>query len=313
MTQRRRVPPACLVLGGAGLIVVLMLALALVWRQMHAPVAGSAVAAAPAATEPEIAAFSPEQLLAEQARNDWLVHRLRGDEAVLVIEFPSLEQQGLALNRVAALIEKKGGSRVSVLNDEQLQALIKSTGDDTATFYFGHDYTAADLARFYTLAFSQGIVLNANETRLRQQLLDASLLSQTAVGQFTGADPGALVTFSATQPNDPRTQLDESVDPLRRASVMSHELSHGRYFTDKTYREHCWFFWTSLLNDHERTLWRNYLATQGYDMHAEDLMVNETQALLMHTPDGRDFNAKELHLSDAELEGLRERFRLGLK
>ena len=312
MTQRRRAPPPWLVLGGAGLIVALMLSMALVWRQMHAPLAQTPSAGA-RAIEPEITAFSPEQLLTELVRNDWLVHRLLGDEAVLVIEFPSLELQGLALNRVAALIEKKGGSRVSVLNDEQLQALIKSTGDDTSTFYFGHDYTAADLARFYTLAFSQGIALNPNETRLRQQLLDANLLSQTAVGQFTGADPGALVTFSATQPNDPRTKLDESVDALRRASVMSHELSHGRYFTDKAYREHCWFFWNSLLNDHERTLWRNYLAMQGYDMHAEDLMVNETQALLMHTPDARDFSAKELHLSDAELEGLRERFRLGLK
>ena len=43
----------------------------------------------------------------------------------------------------------------------------------------------------------------------------------------------------------------------------------------------------------------------------EELMANETQALLMHTPDGRAFNASNLGISDAALAQLRTRFRAG--
>ena len=39
-------------------------------------------------------------------------------------------------------------------------------------------------------------------------------------------------------------------------------------------------------------------------------MVNETQALLMHTPDTRDFDAGSLGITATELDGLRARFRL---
>ena len=311
-------------LGGAALLVALMIGGALAWRhhaQAPAPVAEPliepAAAAAPVvqAGPSQIAAFTADQLQAELSNNgDWQVHRLAGNPAVLVIEFPTLAAQGEALNRAAALIEKKGGSRSAVLSDTQLQALIRSAGDSAATFYYGHDYTAADLARFYSLAQGQGTPLNTAELRLRQLLQDAGLLSASPGAPATGwrgADPGALVSFPAVQGNDPRTPRDESVDPARRASVMRHELSHGRYFTDRAYREHCAFFWRSLLREDERELWRRYLASQGYDRGNEDLMINETQALLMHTPDKRDFNAAELRLGDAELEGLRDRFKLG--
>jgi len=298
------------ILGGAALLVALMLAGALAWRHTRVSAAPEPAVAPAAATAADFAAFTPEQLLAEQATADWQVHRLAGHPAVLVIEFPTLAAQGEALNRAAALIEKKGGSRSAVLSDAQLQALIHAAGDSAATFYFGHDYTAADLARFFSLADAQKLALNTSELRLRQLLQDAGLLIPSATA-WRGADPGALVSFPAVQANDPRTARDESVDPARRASVMRHELSHGRYFTDPAYREHCAFFWRSLMREDERELWRRYLASQGYDRGNEDLMINETQALLMHTPDGRDFSAKELHLGDAELEGLRQRFRLG--
>ena len=43
----------------------------------------------------------------------------------------------------------------------------------------------------------------------------------------------------------------------------------------------------------------------------EELMANETQALLMHTPDSRAFNARSLGLGESALEDLRSRFREG--
>ena len=92
--------------------------------------------------------------------------------------------------------------------------------------------------------------------------------------------------------------------------MLRHKFSHGRYFTDGPYREHCWRFWRGQLSETERQTWRRYLDRLGYDPGNEELMVNETQALLMHTPDTRDFDAAALGMGTRELEGLRARFRL---
>jgi len=295
------------------------------WQRAPAPAASAAAAAPavaplagpapqgilPAAAPDDFPTFTPAQLRAEQAApDDWLVHRLAGAPQVLVVEFASLSTQGRALNRVAALVEKRGGARDRVLGDAELQALIAHGGDTEASYFLGHDYRARDLARFYTLAAAQGVALNADELRLRTLLERARLINATAPGRYAGADPGAFVSFGAATPAAARAVA--RVDAARRASIMAHELSHGRFFTDAVYREHCAFFWHQLLTEPERAAWRRYLAEQGYDPANEELMVNETQALLMHTPDARDFSAAALHWSDAELEGLRERFRLGL-
>ncbi len=255
-----------------------------------------------------------EQLLQAPAGPDWRVRRLRGNPAVLVIEFPSLLAQGEAMNRMAALLEKTGGNRDRVLGDAALQALIVSGGDNASTFYLGHDYDADGLARFFNLAQTQGTALNASELRLRQLLRDARLLSSNGPVQmpYVGISPGSLVSFSALQDDDPRTGPDESMDARRRASVLQHELSHGKFFTRPDYRDHCWNFWQRLLSEPEREIWRRYLRDLGYDSGNELLMVNETQALLMHTPDTRDFNADSLGINSRELNGLRTRFQLRL-
>ena len=287
----------------------------LLWWCWSKPAPRLAPAASPAGrsgvpAQEDFAVFTPEQLRAELASGEWLVHWLAGAPQVLVIEFPDLQSQGRALNRAAALIEKRGGARDRVLSDAELQALIQASGDTTASYFLGHDYRAGDLARFYTLAAAQGVVLDAQELRLRQLLERARLLAPGAAGVYAGTDSGALVTFSAADAGAGRP--DEHVDLLRRASILEHELSHGRFFTDGAYREHCGFFWHQLLSETERETWRRYLSGRGYDPGNEELMINETQALLMHTPDVRDFSAAALHWNDAELEALRERFRLGL-
>lgn len=99
------------------------------------------------------------------------------------------------------------------------------------------------------------------------------------------------------------------MDALRRASVLRHELSHGEFFTNAAYRAHCWRFWRQL-SEAERASWRRYLRGLGYDSANEALMVNETQALLMHTPDTRDFNAAAMGITMTEMESLRMRFQL---
>jgi hypothetical protein len=147
--------------------------------------------------------------------------------------------------------------------------------------------------------------------QLRELMLERGVLVREG-RNYRAPLERAIVTFTATQPDDPKTPQDESVDERRRESVLLHELSHGRYFTDRAYREYCWRFWREKLGDDERRVLRALITKLNYDSSNEDLVVNETQALLMHTPDTRAFNAKVLGVSEAQLAELRARFAQGM-
>ena len=311
-----------------GLLALVVLAVLTAWFSRSAPVAAPSprppvtAAVTPPSIEPagivrlgvaqlgveqsSVEQLSVEQLLAGRS-SDWRVARLLSNPAVLVIEFPSLREQGLTFNRAAALIEKTHGSRQQLLNDVQLTALQSRSGDNTETFYQGHDYTGPDMARFFDLARQQKTVLNGHEVRLLALMLKTGLLVEEA-GVYRSEASQAVVSFSALQADNPKTKPDESVDAVRRESVLLHELSHGEFFTRADYRRRCLNFWQRGLNDAERHLFRQYLARLDYDPTNEELMVNETQALLMHTPDTRAFNADALGISEMQMTSFRQRF-----
>lgn len=304
----RRYP---LVLGLGGLL--LLLSLGLWWMLAHqAPVSVAAAQpppepAAAAKAAPAIASASLAQLLAADSQQgqpkDWRVARLLGNEAVLVIEFPNLREQGLAFNRAAAFLEKKHSSRDHVLSDAELAALLTRSGDTVETFYYGHDYTGPQLKQYFERAQAQGIALNAQEQRLRGVLQAAALWQ-------AGGEPTqqAVISFSAQQADDPATPADEGVDALRRESTLRHELSHGEFFTRPAYQKQSWHFWQQGLSKDERAMFRRMLAGMDYDPDNEELMANETQAILMHTPDTRAFDAGNLGVTPAQLQDLRARF-----
>ncbi len=267
------------------------------------PVAALAGVDAAALAQP---ALSLPEWLAGHAE-DWRSARLQENPAVLVIEFPSLAAQGLTMNRMAALLEKADAPRDRVLGDGELAALIARGGDTLQTFYQGHDYDGAGLARFYALVQRQGLVLNSDELRLRRLLLDQGLLAETPTGlQPQGTQ--AVITFTATQADDPATPGDETIDTRRRESVLRHEASHGLFYTRAAYRAYCRRFWLEALNDAQRQQFRGFLARMGYDQRDEELMLNETQAFLLHTPDARAFNAQAVGLPEPVLTELRAGF-----
>jgi hypothetical protein len=228
-----------------------------------------------------------------------------------VVEFPGLTEQGHAMNRLAAMFEKRGGSRDRVLTDAQMEQLLRSSGDNVASFFQGHDYTGDGLAHFFTLAEAQRVAINAQELRLRDWLVGAGVMQRGAAGRYEALGTWALISFTAAQADDPATEPDESVDARRRESILLHELSHGEFFTNASYRAHCGAFWRDQLTERERALFRRYLEGLDYNARDEQLMVNETQAMLMHTPDSRAFNAASLGVSEAELGQLRAGFRRG--
>jgi hypothetical protein len=273
------------------------------------------VAALPIPASPALRAEIPsasvsELLLAPKALS-WRARRLRDNPSILVIEFPGLDEQGMAMNRLAAMYEKRNGDRDRVMADAELSQLLRASGDSVASFFQGHDYTGEMLARFFSLASRQQVPLQHQEMALRALLVDAKVLQPGEAGTFSAIGTQAVVSFTAAQEDDPLTKADESVDAWRRESVLRHELSHGEFFTNADYRAYSWDFWRHGLSDRERALVRHYLERLDYNPLDEELMVNEMQATLMHTPDERAFNATALGVSTTDLNRLRAQFRRG--
>jgi hypothetical protein len=215
------------------------------------------------------------------------VSRFAADPAIIVIDFPDLTTQGLMLDRVAALIEKAHLPRDRVLDDVALREAIYDCGDTIESYYYGHDYKAADLAKFFQLAAQDNVTLNAQELWLRRLLVQLDWLKP-------GAN-GALITLPGTTP--PITQE-------MRAVILRHELSHGAFYTTPAYAAYAAMFWNSLTQV-DRDAFTNFLGREGYDTRNTSLMLNETQAYLIFTRDPLFFKASLVNMTQPQVDTLR--------
>jgi hypothetical protein len=227
------------------------------------------------------------------------VYRLAENPRILLIDFPSLAEQGRAMNRLAALIEKSGMPHDRVLSEAEMAAAIPNPD----TYYFAHDYAAESLARFFSLAEAETQPLNPQERALLALLTGAGVIKRADSGYVAATPEMAVVTLV-----QPESEGAGTVDAALRDTMLHHEVSHGEFFTNPAYRAHCERFWRSKLNDAERALFRSFLVGYGYDPADETLMINEMQAYLMHTPDPRAFSAALLHVTPEKLAEFRRRF-----
>lgn len=255
----------------------------LIWRASAPPPATSI----PAATEAELRVASPASRT---------VLRFAPNPAILVMDFPTLAEQGQMLNRIAAWEERANVPHDRLLADAELDAAIRAGGATPDTYYYGHDYSAAEIARFFALADQERITLNPRERELRALTLRAA------------AEPagfGALITL-------PRADAANQVDASSRATILHHELSHGEYFTNPVFAKSVKTVWETVLTDAERAAFRAYLVTEGYDSTLEDLMMNESQAYLMQTADPRFFDSSRLGIAADRLTRIKESFLAGM-
>ena len=242
----------------------------------------------PLATEAEILRNAAPELA---------IRHLAENPAVLVLDFPSLAEQARMFNRVAALVEKLGLPRDRVLDDAALDAAVRAGGTTAETFYYGHNYRAADLARFFALADRDGVRLNADEERLRALLRDIGWLRTDAAG--------ALVSV-------PHAGVEPWLDMRARAAMLRHELSHGEFFTAPAYAAHVWRFWREMLTEVERERFRSVLGAASYDPTLEEVMANEAHAFLFHTPDERFFSPTIAGFAPERVAALRAAFKAAM-
>jgi hypothetical protein len=138
--------------------------------------------------------------------------------------------------------------------------------------------------------------LNPDEEKLRR------LVAQ-ATGEPLGI--GALISIV-------RAAATNDVDPSARTAILHHELAHGEYFTNAVYASYVATIWHEVMTPDERAAFRTYLGTEGYDTAIEDLMINEMQAYLMHTPDVRFFDPSRLAIKPARFAAIRAAFAAGM-
>jgi hypothetical protein len=223
--------------------------------------------------------------------------RFVANPSIVVLDFASLREQGLMLNRIAALTEKGATPRDKVLNDTELDAAINAGGDTIETFYYGHDYSAAEMARFFTLATQQGIRLNPQEEALHQVLAQLGWLGPDVYG--------GLISV-------PKVGADDSVTLAARTAILRHELAHGEYFTNPAYQAYVHQFWVHDLTQREREGVRKFLASEEYDQKVEDLVENEMQAYLMFTHDPTFFTPGKVGMTPEHLAELQVMFQRGM-
>jgi hypothetical protein len=221
------------------------------------------------------------------------VFRFKPNPRILVLDFASLREQGRMLNRAAALVEKTGLPRDRLLGDAELERAVRDAGDTVETFYYGHDYGAASLVRFFWLADHENIQLTNEELSLHRLL--------TQEGWFGPNTRAGLITI-------PQVGADEHVTKRARATILHHELSHGEYFTNPAYVAFVHHFWKQTLTEAEREQIKTRLRFLGYDSAQDDLMENEAQAYLMFTDDAEFFTPDMVGMSIGRLAELRTGF-----
>jgi hypothetical protein len=244
-----------------------------------------------------VGAAADEKALLAMPATELHAYPFQPAPAILVLLYPTLHDQALAMNRIGAFVEKAGVPHDRVLNDAALDQAVTASGDKFDSYYFGHDYRAADLARFFATADREAVRLRTEEQALRALLEGRGLLAPSAVG--------AVVTI-------PQLSEDPPVDAAARATILRHELSHGLYFTDPTYADYTKDFWDTQLSADQRALFRAFLGREGYDTGNEDLMRNEMQAYLVHTSDPRYFSAASVQMAAATVAELRRAFVAGM-
>ncbi|MCF3948469.1 hypothetical protein AiwAL_00240 [Acidiphilium sp. AL] len=221
------------------------------------------------------------------------VFRFRDDPLVLVVDCPGLHAQGLMFDRLAALIEKAAAPRDQVLTTAEFAATLAAAHASVGTYYYGDDYPAAAMRRFFRLARAEGVALNPQERRLQAILRRSGFLKP-------GAN-GAVISI-------PQAGAGHRVTPLVRAVILRHELSHGAYFTLPRYRAFVHRFWNDVMTAKERAAFRGFLTRQGYDPRERELIINETQAYLVFTRDREFFRPSAVGLPRATVDALRARF-----
>lgn len=237
------------------------------------------------------------------------VWQYSGNPSIFVFDFPGLAYQGRSFNRITQFTEQQTTEPYPrVLTEQEMTTRIAAAKRSESDFAFGHDVMVHELVQFFNFAQRDKIPLNQEETAIRDFLVEQGMMRD-----WRGF-------WQAVQPNNvilsiPQTQDKSAGEPLinatARYAILLHEMAHGEFYTNPYYTQYCQRFWQESLTDAQREIFKSFLGKYNYATGYEMLVINETQAYLMFTPDPASFSARKLGVTEQELEAMRNAFRKG--
>lgn len=235
------------------------------------------------------------------------IWRTASNPDVFIFDFPSLTYQGRSFNRITQFTEQQFSEPyLKVLTNQELESYIQASKRTQADFVFGHDVLVSELVQFFNYALRDKIELHPEELDIREFLSEQGLIRFWR-GFYQAMRPDVVLL------SIPQTQNRKADEPKitigARHTILLHELSHAEYYTNIHYRKFCQRFWQEILTQEQRNAFKRFLANANYSVNNEELLINETQAYLMFTPDRKSFNAQRAGFSDIELESIRDAFR----
>ena len=235
------------------------------------------------------------------------VWRYADNPNIFVFDFPSLALQGNTFNRVTQFTEQqtKNTGYPKVLNNDELSAYIQASRRTQENFAYGHDVLISELVHFFNFAERDGVALNPEEIALRDFVVSQGFVRLWR-GFYQAMKPDVVIL------SVPRVQDRPKLSRGARYTILLHEMSHGEFYANPHYRDFCIRFWNEKLTQDQRDKFVEFLKNFNYDTTNETLLVNEMQAYLMFTPDGKSFSARKLGVADAELDSMRQKFRAAM-
>ncbi len=238
-----------------------------------------------------------------------VIWRYAKNPDIYIFDYPNLTQQGMAFNRVTQLTEQVNVAYKHVLTKAEIEDYLISIKRTRATLAYGNDVQISNLVLFFNLAENDNVELNIEEAKLLDFVLSQGLVKVWR--KFYQAIKPNAVILSIPQVQENRAD-EPAVNALVRRTVLSHELSHGEFFSNEYYSKYCIQFWNNVLTDEQKEAFKQFLLKYNYSVSNGELLVNETQAYLMFTPDPSSFSAEKLGVKVEELKEMRTAFRKGM-
>lgn len=262
------------------------------------------VAPVPEPSSPRI--LSREEVFQAKAA-DRAFYRLDDDARVLVLDMPNVEDQSRVFGRLVIFIERASAPRHRILSVPEVKKWRIANKETLATLTIGNNIRANDFALFFNTARFQNEPITEDEKWLLDRLLEFGVLREAASG-LVSVEPEQIVISApqvSTVDGCPACVITQS----RRELILRHELAHARFVTDQVYRNYVWWFWHNVMTASQRSSVSKYLQALGYDLNAPDLLVNEMQAFLIHTPESEYFSSRAAGFTQSQFTGLHAAFR----
>jgi hypothetical protein len=237
-----------------------------------------------------------------------MVWQYADNPSIYVFDFPGLTLQGRTFNRITQFTEQQSKREAypKVLTSAELERFMANARRTQADFAFGHDVLVSELVQFFNFAQRDQVVLYPEEIALRDFLVERGMMRNWR-GFWQGLQMNVVI-LSVPQVQE-RKADEPKITEGARYTILLHEMSHAEYYTNPAYAKYCLNFVGEVLTQEQRDRFIAFLSALGYQVVGDDeLLINETQAYLMFTPDPKSFSAGKLGVSAEELAAMRAAF-----